>query len=377
MHIGLRDLLRRTAFTLVELLVVIAIIGILIALLLPAVQAAREAARRAQCTNNLKQLGVALHNYHDIYNRLPINYRSDMNPQNNGGSWNLQNRGGSLVRMLPFVEQKAAYDLIDFRFDIIEDRCVTVQPNTPAVVICYTVVPGFKCPSDSPRPDIGPAAWGNIGPQNVPNFRSLSNYQVSMGPMNLDAGAQLAPYVGVSPYTGQSGQQGNWFGDNAWWAETWNVGQQEATLPGVFGRNNWAANFRDITDGTENVIAMGELRPMCSAHLTIGSFWDGQYSGTGSSSIPPINFAYCTTPWYNPNGLVEPVAPGFQNNLGDWGSVPPGVVCSEGYKSKHPAGALFVYCDGSVHFLNEFMNYDTYQRLHARRDGHPVTKLNP
>ncbi|HEV3024425.1 MAG TPA: DUF1559 domain-containing protein, partial [Pirellulales bacterium] len=119
MSIELRKLLRRTAFTLVELLVVIAIIGILIALLLPAVQAAREAARRAQCTNNMKQLGIALHNYHDIYSRFPINYVVDES------QWaNPNNRGGPIVRLLPYMEFKAPYDLIDFRFGNVENRFI-------------------------------------------------------------------------------------------------------------------------------------------------------------------------------------------------------------------------------------------------------------
>jgi prepilin-type N-terminal cleavage/methylation domain-containing protein len=107
-----RSLVARAAFTLVELLVVIAIIGILVALLLLAVQAAREAARRANCNNNLKQLGIALHNYHDAYNRLPMNYMVWDNTQ--GGI--LDTRGSYLVRLLPYIEQGGPlYERLDFR----------------------------------------------------------------------------------------------------------------------------------------------------------------------------------------------------------------------------------------------------------------------
>jgi prepilin-type N-terminal cleavage/methylation domain-containing protein len=100
-----RSLVARAAFTLVELLVVIAIIGILVALLLPAVQAAREAARRANCNNNLKQLGIALHNYHDAYNRLPMNYMVWDNTQ--GGI--LDTRGSYLVRLLPYIDRAGRF----------------------------------------------------------------------------------------------------------------------------------------------------------------------------------------------------------------------------------------------------------------------------
>ncbi|HUY34566.1 MAG TPA: DUF1559 domain-containing protein [Pirellulales bacterium] len=372
MNIETRKLRRRAGFTLVELLVVIAIIGILIALLLPAIQAAREAARRASCTNNLKQLGIALHNYHDIYQRFPIHYRASLTQNPQWANWS-ELRGGALVHVLPYMEAKPVYDQIDFRVNNTQQG---VGPGPAFLPISSNIIPDFKCPSDSPRPDVG-QSWGNIGPNNLPNYVSLSNYETNMGPMNLDGGAQLAPYVGVSPYTGVSGQQGNWFGDNAWWAESWSYGEQEAQQPGVFARNCWAASLKDVTDGTNNTIAMGEVRPMCSAHLTIGSFWDGQYGGAGSSTIPPINLAFCSSPWYNNQGRQEPIAMGYQGNVGDWGSVPPGVVASEGFKSKHPAGAQFVYCDGSVHFLNELISYDTYQRLSSRRDGRPITNLDP
>src|SRR5690349_5427710 len=117
MNMQLRTLLRRTAFTLVELLVVIAIIGILIALLLPAVQAAREAARRANCTSNMKQFGIALHNYHDVHGRFPIAYATDDPTYPNDSQWF---RGGPITRLLPFLEAKQTYDLLDFRYGYID-----------------------------------------------------------------------------------------------------------------------------------------------------------------------------------------------------------------------------------------------------------------
>jgi prepilin-type N-terminal cleavage/methylation domain-containing protein/prepilin-type processing-associated H-X9-DG protein len=363
----------RAGFTLVELLVVIAIIGILIALLLPAVQAAREAARRAQCTNNLKQLGVALHNYHDGFHRFPIYYRTDVQP--NWGFDINSNRGSPLVRLLPYVEQKAAYDLIDFRFGQpsttgLQDRQVFLDPaKTKSIYISQTVVPSYACPSDAPRPNISPTGWGNNGAG-----RSMSNYQPCLGPLleRPDTGT-LGPYTGVSPYTGQSGFQGDWFGDGAWWAESWNTTDSGAGfLPGVFGRNNWSARIQDITDGTENTIAIGEVRPACSFNLFAETFWASDNSAV-SSTVAPINFPDCTSFWYNNNGLTETLAPGFQpaswttpwNPYTDW-------VTQGSFRSRHPNGALFVFCDGSVHFLNDFISYDTYQRLGSRKDGRPV-----
>jgi prepilin-type N-terminal cleavage/methylation domain-containing protein/prepilin-type processing-associated H-X9-DG protein len=359
----------RAGFTLVELLVVIAIIGILIALLLPAVQAAREAARRAQCTNNLKQLGIALHNYHDSYNRLPIYYRVDVRDSNNWALDPNPNRGSPLVRLLPYVEQKAAYDLIDFRFGDVQDRQVFLNPptNNQVLWISQTVVPGYKCPSDSPRPDISSTGWGNNG-----LGRSLSNYQPCLGPLwiNMPPTGPLGPYTGVSPYTGQSGAQGNWFGDNAWWAENWGDPESGAAfLPGVFGRNNWSARLRDVTDGTENTIAIGEVRPACSFDLFAETFWASDNSGS-SATVAPINFPDCSSPWYNPNGLTEAIAPGFATGQWqqDW-------LTTDSFRSRHPNGALFVFCDGSVHFLNDFISYDTYQRLGSRKDGRPVENM--
>ena len=136
----MRTTTRRVAFTLVELLVVIAIIGILIALLLPAVQAAREAARRSQCTNNLKQLGLALHNYHDTFKKLPPTIHDQ--PWDWGTTSPTQ-KGSWLVRLLPFVEQQSIWDCLDFNGNT-EHNSVTASGQP----VHEIVISGFICPSD-------------------------------------------------------------------------------------------------------------------------------------------------------------------------------------------------------------------------------------
>ncbi|HUY37131.1 MAG TPA: DUF1559 domain-containing protein [Pirellulales bacterium] len=373
MSIELRKLLRRTAFTLVELLVVIAIIGILIALLLPAIQAAREAARRSACTNNLKQLGIALHNYHDIYNRFAIPF---LNDDNNGWSvpWE---KGGPMVRLLPYLEQAVVYN----QFNPNSARWIQqLIPNPPPVnpYPASTVIPGWLCPSDSPRPMN--LRWG----------ASASNYAPNRGPIGSlqggGAGGSFGAYTGISPYTNVSGQNGNWFGDalaqdggaNGGWGGSWensNTGSQ--FVVGPFGSwGTWAASISDITDGTNNVIAIGEMRPLCSN--------GGSYSAWGARdgslcTVAPINLATCVGVWenYNTTGMQEPIAPGMLYIVGTGWGYNTLLGESDGFRSKHPAGALFAYCDGSVHFLNELMSYDTYQKLGDRRDGRPITSLDP
>jgi prepilin-type N-terminal cleavage/methylation domain-containing protein len=117
----MKRILSRQAFTLVELLVVIAIIGILVGLLLPAVQAAREAARRMQCSNNLKQIGLSIHNYESAYKRYPIGSVDD-DPKEVGARrlWDAGNhrKGTVLVKLLPYIEQSALFNSVDFRYDV-------------------------------------------------------------------------------------------------------------------------------------------------------------------------------------------------------------------------------------------------------------------
>ena len=374
-------------FSLVELLVVITIIGILIALLLPAIQAAREAGRRSSCTNNLKQLGIALHNYHDIYNRFPIGYACDYRAAYNMAVDHQWERGGAITRLLPYIEQKAIYDALDFRFGMYIDENENIPglfDSGPQGPVSRTPIPGLKCPSDSPRPDNSP--WDPMQP-------SLSNYMPCLGPVAATGGpnflgggafgpfGNLAPYSGVSPYSGViGGAYPGWFGDNsAQWGDSWSItGGTEC--PGAFAHVDWAANLRDVTDGTESVIAMGEMRPLCAQAVGDNAFWDN-YNTNLNSTIAPVNFPYCTSAMYNANGFTEVLAPGFPSYSQMPGSSNPhysgDVAVQYGFRSKHPAGALFVYCDGSVHFLIETINYDTYQRLGDRRDGRPMTNLEP
>jgi len=378
---------KRTAFTVVELLVVIAIIGILAALLLPAIQSARESGRHMSCSNNLKQLGIALHNYHDIYKRFPIGYACDYTAYLGTGVDHQWERGGAIVRLLPYIEQKALYDELDFRFGMYIDENINALGvpgsfgSTPQGLAFIIPIPALKCPSDT-RSDNSP--WSG---------RALSNYMPCLGPTAFTGGpgfltgggpyANLTPYTGVSPYSGvPGGVYPGWFDDNrSQWGDSWSNGGVEC--PGAFAHVQWAANFRDIRDGTQNVIAMGEIRPLCAMLEGDNSFWDN-YNSNINNTVPPINLPYCTSAMYNANGLAEALAPGFpsfsqfpgvnmQAQVGSTGDM----MGQYGFRSKHPAGALFVYCDGSVHFLNEVINYNTYQSLGDRKDGRSLTNLEP
>lgn len=308
---------RLRAFTLVELLVVIAIIGILVALLLPAIQAAREAARRAECNNNLKQLGIALQNYHDIHKQFPIGSRHN-DPANTPvrALWSAgdHRKGSILVKLLPFIEETSIYDPINQLLDV-EGQINAMSPRPQ--------IGAYRCPSDP---------YENIA-------APPSNYAKSMGSQRMSSRA-----------CGQ--YQGHLEGPHSHGST-----DDSGRVSGIFSRFYWSAKMAEVTDGTSTTIIMGEILPKCGDHhrsgwLDANALW--------TSTIAPINYPTCAG---EPPGHGG--APYDCNSDANW-------TTSQGFKSKHPGGAQFVLCDGSVHFLTDSIDYTTYQRLGCRRDREPV-----
>ena len=238
----------RVGFTLVELLVVIAIIGILVGLLLPAVQAAREAARRMSCSNNFKQIGLAIHNYHSAYKSLPIHGDgTDLSPV---GLNNNRRTNSMLVGITPFIEQQALWEQISNPF--VNEGGTTFNPMGPAPWHTtydpwLTEVPGFRCPSD---PGVGLPAYGR------------TNYGANLGD---------AIYLVNS---GGKNRQGAWDWQNANQtndreasddADVNDHADANAIATAAKGTNRgffWMRNqtkFRSVLDGLSNTIAMGEI----------------------------------------------------------------------------------------------------------------------
>ncbi|MCX7427156.1 MAG: DUF1559 domain-containing protein [Planctomycetia bacterium] len=319
----MRDRRKRRAFTLVELLVVIAIIGILIALLLPAVQAAREAARRMQCANNLKQIGVALHMYHDVHQRFPGN-----GIENWGLAWmGPQNKGSIFLRLLPYLGQEPLYDQANFNGSVEQND---IDNGT---TIANSLIETFQCPSDTHKKFAQSSGYNSF------TQGALSNYGFSIGNQAFSVCGQGGNMFGTGPVI---------HGDS----------RDPGQLSGVFSSMYWAASIKDIPDGTANTIAVGEIRPDCSLHLWSGwlhvnSFWIGT---TGE-----INYPTC------------PGEPGYDrastcNHEYAWGK-------AQAFRSRHPGGAQFCFADGSVRFLAEVIDYVTYQKLGDRRDGYAIGEI--
>lgn len=317
----------RRAFTLVELLVVIAIIGILVALLLPAVQSAREAARRMQCSNNLKQLGLALHNYHLTNGRFPLGASHDNAA--NWGSIHNDHHGSFLVGLLPYIEQQNLYDACNFKTDT---NFNSVMPDGKKVATVW--LSGLICPSDEKKIwDGNPLYHSSAATTKGLGFTS-SHYAASMG----------SQAFGACPFGGNMFKNGPSFhGHDA-------TGNE---ISGVFSHLAWGAAIEEIRDGTSNTIAIGEIRPKCSWHardgwMHINSLW--------FATTCPLNYKNCPDePGYNASCAASTA----------WS-------CDMGFKSRHTGGVQFAFCDGSVHFLSDNIDYNTYQKLGDRRDGQVV-----
>jgi prepilin-type N-terminal cleavage/methylation domain-containing protein len=349
----------RHGFTLVELLVVIAIIGILVALLLPAIQAAREAARRATCTNNLKQFGLAILMYNDKKNELPagahwFDYKAppeckscsltDPDPQC------CIERGGTIhMFILPYMEEQALYDRFDFRIYTDEQLLPNGQP------IGSTAVSTFVCPSEEPREATelrSPTA--TLSSELLKTYK-LSNYAASRGnTRHIDGGSgcsltnPMNEQFGLKPINSPPPNDGfTWGYPDTGSSTRWRQ------FGGPFTRLAYRVKLKQITDGASNTIFLGEVRTGCSQHAAEG--WAWSHSGNGLiSTLVPINFDSCID------------APGHDCQSWDnWSG-------ALGFKSRHAGGAQFVMGDASVHFLPDAIDMRVYNRLGGKADGEPI-----
>jgi prepilin-type N-terminal cleavage/methylation domain-containing protein/prepilin-type processing-associated H-X9-DG protein len=320
---------RRRGFTLIELLVVIAIIAILIGLLLPAVQKVREAAARIQCINNLKQIGLALHDYHDSNNRFPPGYvdgntNPNRTPDNDvGPGW------GWAAYLLPYVEQGNVYNQIDF------NQTVGTGAN---VQISLQPLKIFQCPSDPYQ-------------QNFPVYDSSFSTPVA----TLAHGNYVGCNGWIEVFNGAGGNPGTAGNDGL-------AGGSGSAGVGVFYRNS-RTRIADITDGTSNTIIVGERS---GNHAP--STWTGAFPGGRCPAW------MATLPFTSP--YSPPPGPAYDN--ADFGAslvlahgnathVPSAdfpVYDPDTFYSMHTGpGANFVFADGSVHFLTSSINPYTYQYL--------------
>jgi len=367
----------RNGFTLIELLVVIAIIAVLISLLLPAVQSAREAARRIQCTNNMKQIGLALHNYQDAFGSFPL---GGVEPPA-GSSWGqLLNatRISWRALVLPFVEQGNLYNAVNFNVSMDGQRDTGASEMYTAWI---TVASVWLCPSDGKNGD-GLLPWwagganptGNAAgivtpPANpatgVPaTVIAVTNYSGSYGdnyaggplcggclPWETYPGTNLPP---GKPRIGYNGYWGTVYGDQP------NFTPGQGSLRGFFDYQTLqTVKIASVTDGTSNTILVGEVLPV----QTIDSnFWN-ENGGTAGTTIP-INWDSNTVPASDPSCLN-----GWSNGvLGcRFGAA------SKGFKSMHPGGADFVFADGSVKFLKSSISIATYAALGSRNGGEIIS----
>jgi len=310
----LRGARRTAAFTLVELLVVIAIIGILIALLLPAVQAAREAARRVQCSNNLKQIGLALHNYHSTHKRFPPGYVTHI------PSWCGQAPFGSANRrlapwtvlVLPYLEHQNVYDQFDFGLDFSHmsncNQLYRISPTQANEVAGQTVISAYQCPSDPRDPNT--------------YFLSYRGVQGAVTPICTTVGGARHFY---------------------------NNGV-------LHGNSN--VRIADILDGTTNVFMVGE------SNLSYCK-WAESHKGDSTAGT-----AFCVA------GTTVQI--NEYTGCGRSGSQQCGYMYqTKSFGSFHPGGCHFATADASVHFVAETVDLDVYQHMGIRDDGLPHSGFTP
>ena len=330
---------RQRGFTLIELLVVIAIIAILIALLLPAVQQAREAARRTQCKNNLKQLGLAIHNYHDVYKAFPMGFINDYGRGRNvqGQDYNHKIGGATENRhraqwswtayILPYIDQATTFNALGVSDTFAADAFTSAAVQD----VARLPLTAFRCPTDT-GPDI------NTNGEYRPEDTADNRHDIAM-----------SNYVGVADNNEGNGMQ---------------LTHDARNTNGLFF-NDSKIRIRDITDGTSNVLAIGERawethNERCNRKQIAGG--GTLYISAASNMLTHQNRGGSAALGLIGRGLNFDSTQAC-NNLWDIKSM---------FHSLHTGGAQFVLGDGAVRFISENIDLGLLRNLAHRDDGNVV-----
>lgn len=329
-----QSVLNRRGFTLIELLVVIAIIAVLIALLLPAVQQAREAARRSQCKNNLKQIGLALHNYHDTHFAFPPGAVTRDTAVSSSGNWCNQSNGASgdrlvngapwTVMILPYLEENSLYQSFDFSklFTSTQNGTSGNEGPDPNNQLWRVQLKKYQCPSD-------PASRGGV---------NNSNYLGVQG----GGPAAFANCTGIS--------NGVMFYNN-----------------GILYVNS-KSRMRDIVDGVSSTFLVGESKYMLTLAGSTSTYsvgWASSIRNGSSSSVPNTASLAAASESINSRTLTGGTKP--QGSDPDTRN-----TAGHLFGSLHTGGCHMLLADGSVHFLSEHISLDVYHNLGIRNDGKVV-----
>jgi len=318
---------RRTGFTLVELLVVIAIIGILVALLLPAIQAAREAARRTQCVSNLKQIGLAMQNHHDIYRKLPAAAKAVPTDIPRSG----YDQGDLWLRyLMPFIEESNLYDKWQ------DDKVyydVTVKNGTTNRQITQTLIGTYVCPSDT-----------TATPYNGTHYY---NYAVNLGNTDSRRYAIGGLTHRKGPFVVSSGEY-----------PTANPPEYAAGI---------AYALRDMTDGTSKTMLAAEVRQAVASSPAPGMLLDfrGHIWWGGNTGITAFN---------QPNSANSDSIDYCENTNAQYGMACVTSSLATGYnaiaaRSRHPGGVNALLGDASVRFVVNEIDLNTWRNLSTMQDG--------